>query len=43
MNAAVYVGAAVVALGALTAFMIPRQRRAEAEVTELMPAYEEAA
>ena len=45
LNAAVYVGAAVVALGALAAFLIPRQRKAEAEVTALTPepAFEEAA
>ena len=44
MNAAVYVGAAVVALGALAAFMIPRRRRdqpAEVGLPEL--ALEEAA
>ena len=43
MNAAVYVGAAVVALGALAAFLIPRQRKAQAEIAEARPAFEEAA
>jgi MFS family permease len=43
MNAAVYVGAAVVALGALAAFLIPRQRKAQAEIAQAMPAFEEAA
>jgi EmrB/QacA subfamily drug resistance transporter len=42
MNAAVYVGAAVVALGALAAFSIPRRRR-PAEVEVLQPVLDEAA
>jgi EmrB/QacA subfamily drug resistance transporter len=42
MNAAVYIGAAIVALGALVAFSIP-QRRRPAEVEVLRPALEEAA
>jgi MFS family permease len=42
LNAAVYVGAAVVALGAIAAFFIPRRRR-PAEVEVLQPALEEAA
>jgi EmrB/QacA subfamily drug resistance transporter len=42
MNAAVYVGAAVVALGALAAFSIPRRRR-PAEVEVLRTALDEAA
>jgi EmrB/QacA subfamily drug resistance transporter len=43
MNAAVWVGAAVVALGAAAAFAIKRSRRSEAEVVELEPALERAA
>jgi MFS family permease len=42
LNAAVYVGAAFVGLGALAAFMIPRRQR-HAEVEVLRPALEEAA
>jgi MFS family permease len=42
MVPAVWVGAAIVLLGALAAFAIPRRRR-EAEVTELVPEYEAAA
>ncbi len=42
MNAAVYVGAAIVALGALAAFLIPRRRR-PAEVEVLRPVFDEAA
>ncbi len=42
VNAAVYVGAAVVALGAVAAFMIPRRPR-QAEAGALRPALEEAA
>jgi hypothetical protein len=43
MNVAVYVGAAVVALGALAAFAIPhRRRRQEATVETLEPAFEAA-
>ena len=43
LNAAVYVGAAVVAVAALAAFLIPRRRKAEAEVEVLVPEYERAA
>ena len=45
LNAAVYVGAAIVAVGALAAFLIPRRRKAEvgAEVETLTPAFEKAA
>jgi hypothetical protein len=42
LNAAVYVGAAFVGLGALAAFMIPRRQRS-AEVEVLRPTLEEAA
>ncbi len=42
LNAAVYVGAAVVALGALAAFLIPRRHR-PAELEVLEPALDEAA
>jgi EmrB/QacA subfamily drug resistance transporter len=42
MNAAVYVGAVIVALGALAAFLIPRRPR-PAEVEVLRPALDEAA
>jgi EmrB/QacA subfamily drug resistance transporter len=42
MVPAVWVGAAIVLLGALAAFAIPRRRR-EAEVAELVPEYEAAA
>lgn len=41
MNAAVYVGAAVVALGALAAFLVPSRRRS-AEVAEAEPVLEAA-
>jgi EmrB/QacA subfamily drug resistance transporter len=45
LNAAVYVGAAIVAVGALAAFLIPRRRKAKvgAEVETLTPAFEKAA
>src|SRR5262249_53180404 len=43
LTPAVWVGAAVVGIGALVALAIPVRRRAEAEVRELEPAYEEAA
>ncbi|MEP6995437.1 MAG: MFS transporter [Acidobacteriota bacterium] len=42
MNAAIWVGAAVVALGALAAFFVPRRRR-PAEVGVLRPVLDEAA
>ncbi len=42
LNPAMYVGAAVVALGALAAFSIPRRRR-PAEVEVLQPVLDEAA
>ena len=40
MNAAIFIGAGVVALGALAAFLIPSRRRQEAE--ELVPDFEAA-
>jgi EmrB/QacA subfamily drug resistance transporter len=43
LNAAVYVGAAVVAVGALAAFLAARRRRVEAEDFVSEPALEEAA
>jgi hypothetical protein len=43
MNAAVYVGAGFVAIGAMAAFLIPRQRTQKAESEVLQPALEEAA
>jgi EmrB/QacA subfamily drug resistance transporter len=44
LNAAVYVGAVIVALGALAAFLVPRRRRpAELEIEAGEPAFEEAA
>ena len=43
MNAAVYVGAALVAVAALAAFLIPRRRKAQAEVGVLAPEWEAAA
>ena len=42
LDAAVYVGAAIVALGALAAFMIPWRRR-PAEAEAMQPAFDEAA
>jgi len=42
MSIAVYVGAVIVALGALAAFAIPTRKR-EARVEELAPAFENAA
>jgi hypothetical protein len=42
MNVAVWVGAVIVAIGALAAFLIPR-RRGPAEVEALRPALDEAA
>jgi hypothetical protein len=41
MNAAILIGAGVVALGALAAFLIPGKRR-EQEAEELVPQYETA-
>jgi EmrB/QacA subfamily drug resistance transporter len=43
LNAAVYVGAGVVALGALAAFLIPRRPKRPAQVEVLRPEYEAAA
>jgi EmrB/QacA subfamily drug resistance transporter len=43
LNVAVYVGAGIVAVGAVAAFLIPRRRRAVLEVEQLVPALEEAA
>jgi EmrB/QacA subfamily drug resistance transporter len=43
MGPAVWIGAAVVGIGALAALTIPRRRRAEVEVIEPVPALEEAA
>ena len=43
LNAAVYVGAAMVAVAALAAFLIPRRRKAEAKAEMLVPTFEEAA
>jgi MFS family permease len=43
LTAAVYVGAAFVAVGALAAFFIPRARKTQAEVAALEPVFEEAA
>jgi hypothetical protein len=43
MNAAVYIGAAVVALGAVAAFAIGRRPRAAELVQELRPELEAAA
>jgi len=43
LNAAVYVGAAMVAVAALAAFLIPRRHKAEAKAEMLVPAFEEAA
>jgi EmrB/QacA subfamily drug resistance transporter len=42
MNAAVYVGAAVVAVGALAAFLIPQRRRVRAGAEGLVPTLETA-
>jgi EmrB/QacA subfamily drug resistance transporter len=42
MNAAVYVGAAVVAVGALAAFLIPQRRRVRAGADGLVPTLEAA-
>ena len=42
LTPALWIGAAVVALGALAAFAIPRKRKAQAE-TVLEPVFEEAA
>jgi hypothetical protein len=43
LTPAVWVGAALVGVASLVAFAIPVRRRAQAEVRELQPAYEEAA
>jgi MFS family permease len=43
LNPAVYVGAAVVALGAISALFIPRLRRPQAQVERLVPEFEAAA
>ena len=43
LTGAVYVGAAIVAVGALAAFLIPRRRKQKAEVEALVPELEVAA
>jgi EmrB/QacA subfamily drug resistance transporter len=43
LNVAVYVGGAIVAVGALAAFFIPRRRKQQAEVEALVPELEAAA
>jgi predicted MFS family arabinose efflux permease len=43
LTPAIWIGAAIVLLGAVAAVIIPRRRRAEAEVVELVPEFEAAA
>jgi EmrB/QacA subfamily drug resistance transporter len=43
LTPAIWIGAAIVLLGAVAAAIIPRRRRAEAEVVELVPEFEAAA
>ena len=43
LTPAIWIGAAIVLVGAVAAAMIPRRRRAHAEVVELVPEFEAAA